>query len=268
MRQSRGAPRLRRGAAERWGAWGAMSGPSTTTDEPSQARLQRDRAAAAQGRCLGQGHRRYEVRGRPRPAPYGLRQAPAQSPRARPHPAHRHHAGQGPARGLCRDHRRGSAAGQVRDPAGVPGRGSALSGQGPDGRRCRRRGGRHRRGDRGAGHRAHRGRLRAAARLDVDRGLAGPPRGTHPRVRRRAQRPQGGRAPVRRRAGGPGRRRPGPGGRVLLRGEHPPADGAARGRGPVGTPTASSRCGRRRRPRTTSIGCWPRSSTCRPPTSG
>src|SRR5947207_11313725 len=31
--QVRGAPRLRRGASERWGVWGAISGPPTTIDE-------------------------------------------------------------------------------------------------------------------------------------------------------------------------------------------------------------------------------------------
>src|SRR5439155_16321406 len=30
--QVRGAPRLRRGASERWGVWGAISGPPTTLD--------------------------------------------------------------------------------------------------------------------------------------------------------------------------------------------------------------------------------------------
>ncbi len=44
---------------------------------------------------------------------------------------------------------------------------------------------------RSAACRADRGRVRAAAGAHVDRGVAGPPRGPHPRVRRRPQRPQG-----------------------------------------------------------------------------
>ena len=54
-----------------------------------------------------------------------------------------------------------------------------------------------------------------------------------------AERAQGGGARVRRRGGGVRRGRPGPRGRVLLRGQHAPADGAARGGGPVGRRTAS-----------------------------
>src|SRR5437764_7827365 len=37
-RRGRGAPRLRRGASERWGVWGAISGPPTTIDEPAADR--------------------------------------------------------------------------------------------------------------------------------------------------------------------------------------------------------------------------------------
>src|SRR5258707_3582370 len=32
----RGAPRLRRGASERWGVWGAISGPPTSADEAAR----------------------------------------------------------------------------------------------------------------------------------------------------------------------------------------------------------------------------------------
>ena len=51
-------------------------------------------------------------------------------------------------------------------------------------------------------------------------------------------------------------------GRLLLRGQHASADGAARRRRALGARTASSRCGRRRRRRTTCTGCSRRSSTC------
>ena len=80
---------------------------------------------------------------------------------------------------------------------------------------------------------ADRGRLRAAAGPDVDRGVAGPSRGPHPRVRRRPQRPQERGPAVRRRRGGLRRLAPRARGRLLLRGQHAPADGAARGGGPL-----------------------------------
>src|SRR5206468_6527883 len=51
---ARGVPRRRRGASERWGVWGAISGPPTTIDEPRAARgrgdgAQRGRVPAALG---------------------------------------------------------------------------------------------------------------------------------------------------------------------------------------------------------------------------
>ncbi len=78
---------------------------------------------------------------------------------------------------------------------------------------------------------AHRGRLRGAARPHVDRRGARPARRADPRVRPPRQRPQGGLLRLRGRRGGLPRGRSRPRGHVLLRGEHPPADGAARQRG-------------------------------------
>ena len=83
-------------------------------------------------------------------------------------------------------------------------------------------------------HRADRGGVRAAPPADVHRGFAGASGGAHPRVRRRAERAQGGVAAVRRRGGGLRRGRPRARGRLLLRGQHAPAHGAARRGGPVG----------------------------------
>src|SRR5213592_2120682 len=48
--QVRGAPRLRRGASERWGVWGAISGPPTTIDEHRRSGLGRRRRALARVR--------------------------------------------------------------------------------------------------------------------------------------------------------------------------------------------------------------------------
>ena len=75
--------------------------------------------------------------------------------------------------------------------------------------------------------RADRRDLRAAAGADVDPGVAGPSRGADPRVRRRPQRAQERRPAVRRRGRGVRRVSPGARGRLLLRGQHAPADGAA-----------------------------------------
>src|SRR5206468_2625901 len=62
--RARGAPRLRRGASERWGVWGAISGPPTTIDERlRQARL-RALLSGARG-LLAAGERRAgQVAGR------------------------------------------------------------------------------------------------------------------------------------------------------------------------------------------------------------
>ena len=95
----------------------------------------------------------------PRMAHAKLLQKPA-PPRA--HQAHRHGARGGAARRLRRHHGARPAAGQVRHPAGLPGRGSALRGQGPDGRRRRRRRRRGGRGDGRSGRAPDRGRVRAA----------------------------------------------------------------------------------------------------------
>ena len=190
--------------------------------------LQCGRPAAAQDRCLGQGHRGHALHRRPRPAPHGVRQTAAQSARACTHPRYRHHPRPGGAGRLRRHHRRGPAAREVRHPSRVAGRGGALHGEGADGRRRRRRGGGGGRGDGGPRVPPHRRRLRAAARADVHPGVARAPRGAHPRVRRRTQRAQERRAAVRRRGGGLRRRGSRARGRLLLRGQHAPADGAAR----------------------------------------
>jgi aerobic-type carbon monoxide dehydrogenase small subunit (CoxS/CutS family) len=58
-----------------------------------------------------------------------------------------------------------------------------------------------------------------------------------------------------------------PGGHVLLRGEHPPSSGAARGGGLAGAGRQADPCGPRPRPRTTCTAPWPRSSRCPRPTS-
>ena len=66
------------------------------------------------------------------------------------------------------------------------------------------------------------------------------PRGrAHPRLRAARQRAQGGVVRLRRRGGGLRRGRPRARGHLLLRGQHPPAPGAARGRGVASGPTAS-----------------------------
>ena len=145
---------------------------------------------------------------------------------------HRHRPGPRAARRVRRHHRPRPAPGEVRHPARLPGRGGAVHGEGAHGRRCGGRGGGRGRGDGGRGLPAHRGRVPAAAGTDVDPGVAGPPRGPHPRVRRRPQRPQERGPAVRGRRGGLRRLPPGPRGRLLLRGQHAPADGAARRRRP------------------------------------
>ena len=191
------------------------------------------RAPPAQGRRLGEGDRRDPLRRRPRPPAHGVREDPPRPASARPHPGDRHHARGRGARRLRGDHGPGLPAGPVRDHAGDPGRGAALRREGavrggPGGGR-RRRG----RGDRRGRRAADRRRVRAARLAHVDR--RGAPRRhlPDPRVRGRPQHPQAGVARVRRRGGGVPRGRPGPRGRVLLRGEHAPPDGAARGRRPV-----------------------------------
>ena len=196
--------------------------------------IHRHRPAAAEDRRLGQGHRRDAVRRRPGAAAHGLRQAPAQPARPRAHPS----PSTPRAPGRCPASTRSSPAPTCRRVKfGI------LPVSQDEEALCREKV--RMVGDAVAAVAAvdEETAERACELIDVDyeplpalmsieESLAHPG-SPHPRVRRRAERPQERGAPVRRRGGRVRRRRPRPRGRLLLRGQHAPADGAARRGGPV-----------------------------------
>ena len=207
-------------------ATGRRRRPRGRHEHPDQPRRGGGQGPAPRRRPR-QGHRPDPLRRRPVAAAHGALPAVALDGAARPHPVDRRVAGPGDGRRAPGAHRR-RLPDRLRHPAGQPGRASALPRPGPLRRRSGGGGDRPRRADRDRGARPHRRRLRGAAHLRLARGEPGAPGAAHPRLRRRGQHPQEGVAAVRRRRRGARRRRPRLRRPLLLRGQHPPADRAAR----------------------------------------
>src|SRR5688572_1504386 len=109
--QPRGAPRLCRGAPERWGVWGAMSGPPTTNSERA-ARGPRRNAPA--GLHAGRRVDRRRRRGRPLRTIGSRQDADAPVPGRSPAPERRPHRGGWPHPVRFHRRRRRAAAGASR----------------------------------------------------------------------------------------------------------------------------------------------------------